>query len=306
MLKVKRNVVSKRTIVVSAAVVLLVLLFAYARAGGGLLKVLGLRQGGSGALDPAAEASTVVQRNIPYGEEGKQVLDLCRPKNLAGKAPGVALFHGGGGDKADFLPICKQLAASGYVAAAINFREEPAPAYPLLMADAKLALAWLRERPDVDGRRMAAWGGSLGGYLSSHLGTREDTERVQCVVNNYGPTDLFDPSLEENTWLMEQAVGKFFNGVTKEEDPDLYRDASPITHVSAEDAEFVFTRSVNDRLVPKSQAERMIAALRAEGKDVPALFEFQGTGNAHALKMGRTEMQRVWEFQKGFLDRCLA
>ncbi len=284
----------------------LILLLASLQAGGGLLRVLGLRQGGSGALDPAAEASIVVQRNIPYGEEGKQILDLCRPKNLAGKAPGVALFHGGGGDKADFLPICKQLAASGYVAATINFREEPAPAYPLLMADAKLALAWLRERPDVDGRRMAAWGGSLGGYLSSHLGTREDAENVQCVVNNYGPTDLFDPALEENTWLMEQAVEKFFNGVTKEEDPDLYRDASPITHVSADDAEFVFTRSVNDRLVPKSQAERMIAELRLAGKDVPDLFGFQGTGNAHALKMSRPEMQRVWEFQKGFLDRCLA
>lgn len=295
---------SHRTILLCIAAALLLL--ASVRVGGGLLRVLGLRQGGSGALDSAIETSIVVQRNIPYGKEGKQVLDLCRPKNLTGNVSGVALFHGGGGDKSDFLPICKQLAASGYVAATINFREEPAPAYPLLMADAKLALAWLRERPNVDGRRMAAWGGSLGGYLSSHLGTREDTEKVQCVVNNYGPTDLFDPALEENTWLMEQAVEKFFNGVTKEEDPDLYRDASPVTHVSADDAEFVFTRSVNDNLVPKSQAERMIEALRAEGKDVPDLFEFQGTGNAHALKMGRTEMQRVWDFQKGFLDRCLA
>src|SRR3989338_4733699 len=253
----------------------------------------------------ATSGSIVIRRDIPYGSEDKQVLDLCRPKTMSGKVSGVILIHGGGGDKSDFMRSCKLLAAGGYVAATINYREEPAPAYPMLLDDARLALSWLRARPEVDSTRMGAMGGSAGGYLSSHLGTRQDTERVQCVVNNFGPTDWSDPAVGGSPDMYERFTTKLFGNVTAEDDPGLYADASPITHVTSDDADFVFTRSVNDHLVPRSQAERMIAALRAAGKTVPDLYEFNATGSAHALQMSTEEMLKLWRFQKGFLDSCL-
>ncbi|MBI3464282.1 MAG: hypothetical protein HY000_14680 [Planctomycetes bacterium] len=128
------------------------------------------------------------------------------------------------------------------------------------------------------------------------------------MINQFGPTDLLDPDLETFNpafWSApERALTKLF-GPDDRNNAELRRQASPITHVSANDAEFIFTRSVNEKLIVKSQAMRMIEKLRGVGKTVPDLYEFQGEGPAHAVRMSREEAERVWGIQQEFLDRQL-
>lgn len=249
-------------------------------------------------------SNVIIIKDISYGSHEKQKLDLCRPKYMKDKLPAVILIHGGGGDKKSYSYACRRLAESGYIAITINWREEPEPFINLAIEDAKLASAWLHNREEVDPNRVAAIGGSGGGALSSLLGTMEFDYKVKCVINQFGPTDFTDPTLHNMSFWTDNVFPRAFK-VTYQQDPELYYKSSPIAYVSANDADFIFTRSVNDKLVPKSQAERMIAALRNVGKDVPDLYEFYGTGLAHALQVSPSEAERIWNIEKNFLYKCL-
>jgi len=248
----------------------------------------------------------IVDNDLAYGTLPLQKLDLCEPKNISGKVPAVILIHGGGGDKSDYSLICRQLAKEGLVVIAVNFRESPPPAYKVILPDNRDALSWLKQRPEVDPQRIAAMGGSLGGYVSSLLGTMEFPNKVKCVANNYGPTDFTDPSFYADSPIKEQFVDKFFGGVTFEDDPQLYRDLSPITHVSAQDAQpWLFTRSRNDHLVPRSQMERMVAALKGVGIS-SQIYEYNGTGSGHANTLPAKENLKLLDTRISFLVQCLS
>src|SRR4051812_45788751 len=101
----------------------------------------------------------------------------------------------------------------GYVAVTISYRltepdanNKPRWPFPAQIEDAKCAVRWLRANAakyHIDPKRIGAGGGSAGGHLSLLLGTTdeksrlegnggnpEQSSRVQCVVNYFGPTDL--------------------------------------------------------------------------------------------------------------------
>lgn len=261
--------------------------------------------GSLGITLSSAFSGVVIQKDIPYGDLEKQKLDLCEPKGLTGKVPGVILIHGGQGDKSSFMRACRKLAKKGLVAISVNFREEPPPSYKVVLADNQKALAWLKARPEVDNQKIGAMGGSLGGYVSSMLGTVEGSDKVQCVNNNFGPTDFTDPSEWEGSSLAEEFVEKFFGGVTYDEDPQLYRDLSPITHVSSNDAgKWLFTRSTNDSLVPRTQMTKMIDKLKTLGIQTE-FIEYDGTGGGHANKLPALEALKLLNQKVNFLVSCL-
>lgn len=257
----------------------------------------------------AQSPEIIVLKDLSYGPFPMQKLDLCMPKSLT---PGstissVILSHGGGGDKKNYLSICKGLARRGIVAATVNFREDPPPAYPRVVEDVKRALAWLKDlarRRNVEIHRVGAWGGSLGGYLSSMLGTNEFENKVSCVSNNFGPTDFTDPEWEGYSEGVYLFVNKFFGGITYEEDPELYENASPITHISANDAQsWLFTRSRNEKLVPRSQITRMASALEAVGIDTE-IYEYTGFGPGHANRF-ILKAKQLLEKRMNFMENCL-
>lgn len=253
----------------------------------------------------AQATEIIVEKDKPYGQHEKQKLDLCKPINLSKKVPGVILIHGGGGDKSQHLAECKALARNGLVAIAVNFREEPAPAYKVILPDNKMALAWLKARDDVDPTRIGAMGGSLGGYVASMAGASEFKDKVNCVVNNFGPTDFTDENWEGGP-LADEFVEKFFGGVTYEENPQLYESLSPITHVSSNDAApWLFTRSTNDQLVPRSQMTRMIDALKNVGIKTE-FYEYNGTGGGHANKLPPLKALQLFRKRINFLVNCLS
>lgn len=60
------------------------------------------------------------------------------------------------------------------------------------------------------------------------MGTLEFENKVKCVVNNFGMTDLTDPNLDWDTEFMQGVVQRFFGGVSINENPELYRDLLPL------------------------------------------------------------------------------
>ena len=253
----------------------------------------------------ASTSEISVSYDVAYGSHPKQKLDLCKPKNVSGKLAAVTLVHGGGGDKSSFTSICQKLAGRGFVAAAVNYREDPPPTYEVILADNQAALSWVKARDYVDPNKIGSWGGSMGGYVSSMQGDQEGSNKVQCVNNNYGPTDFTDPDEWEGSPLMDEAVQKFFGGVTYNENPQLYKDLSPITHVSSNDAgKWLLTRSTNDHLIPRTQMTKMVSALQNVGLQVE-FYEYNGTGSGHANKLGPLQARRLLQKRLNFMTDCL-
>lgn len=250
-------------------------------------------------------SKVIVEQNISYGSHEMQKLDLCKPKDFQGNVPGVMLIHGGGGDKKSFLNSCKKLAENGFVAITVNFQETPAPSYKVVLSDNRKALAWLKSSNKVDGEKIGVMGGSLGGYVASMAGTGEFKDKVDCVVNNFGPTDFTDENWEYSPWK-DEFIEKFFGGVTYEDDPELYKNLSPITHVSENDAlSWLFTRSTNDPLIPRSQMTRMIDALNSNGKETE-FYEYDGKGGGHSNKLPLWKARKLFNKRVNFLTNCLS
>lgn len=266
----------------------------------------------------AAIAAVQVESNVEYGREAGEalLLDLYLPAvDRSRLRPGIVFIHGGGwsgGDKSEFADKAKEMAGRGYVAISVNYRLAPKFKYPAAVDDVQLAVRWLKSRSadlHLDPDRIGAMGASAGGHLAAMLGVRDGRgrvaggvnslelqARVRCVVDYYGRMDL---GLEPvSSGFTEFRIG--FIGHTKAESPDLYAEASPITHVDARTAPFLLVHGARDPQVDPAQSIRMLAAL--EKANVEATLVLLGN-QGHGFK--GASARQAWDTAKAFLDRQL-
>src|SRR4051794_31997702 len=83
-----------------------------------------------------------VSRDLQYGTDGaeKLLLDVYQPSDATSPSPILILIHGGGwvsGDKAEYTPIARALASTGFVIFDINYSLDlsQSPAYPREVTD---------------------------------------------------------------------------------------------------------------------------------------------------------------------------
>ena len=128
--------------------------------------------------------------------------------------------------------------------------------------DVAEAVRRVTERDWIDDDRVVVFGGSYGGY-SAYWQTVRYPELYDAGVAWIGLTDLTD--MFENTMphfrteLMEKYLG------TPAENPELYEERSPVSHVENLDAPLLMVHGVNDRRVPVSQARIFRDALDEAG-----------------------------------------
>jgi gluconolactonase len=203
---------------------------------------------------PAEPPETVrAELDITYGKTPEQELklDVYRPKAGGDSLPACVLVHGGGwtkGDKEKFRPLAIALAERGYVVANIEYRLGPVAKYPAAVQDCSLAVRFVRanaKRFGLDPARIGTWGGSAGGHLVGVLAGASTQEKfltgdlkdvsaaVQATCIMAGPTDLTGEKFVESLRkAREQSYAFQWLGKLYDDAPDLYREASPITHFS--------------------------------------------------------------------------
>ena len=223
------------------------------------------------------------QRDVVYGKGGDVdlKLNLSRPKNPSSKKlPCVVVIHGGGwagGDRAHHDDLTWKFARQGYVSATIGYRLAPAHRFPAQVHDVKCAVRFLRANADnygLDPDRIGAIGFSAGGHLSMMLGVTERSDglegdggspdqssKVQAVVSFFGPTDLLAPDIPQRVL----GILNDFIGGTKHDKPAEYKKASPITHVTSDDAAMLLIQGTKDPLVPHTQTYPMLEAMTKNG-----------------------------------------
>jgi triacylglycerol lipase len=127
---------------------------------------------------PLALDGIELMRDLAYGEDGRQRLDVYRRAGT--KLPIVVHFGGGGfvaGDKrldeVFFNNIGAWFAHQGLLAVVANYRLAPAAAWPSGAEDVALAIRWIREnavRYGGDPDRIFLWGLSAGAtHVASFL-----------------------------------------------------------------------------------------------------------------------------------------
>ncbi len=228
----------------------------------------------------AADPETRVEQDIAYLGEGRQEkLDLYLPAKAdqGPRFPGVVIIHGGGftgGTKrgAREQNIGTTLAKTGYVCISIDYllAAKDKPAWPQNLHDCKTAVRWLRANADkyhVDADHIGVIGGSAGGHLALMVGLTDPDSgldpkepygkfscRVQAVVDLYGPGDLVSRGKDH----------VMFAG-TLADKPDLYRQASPVTHARKGNPPVLILHGTGDKTVPVEQSKLMAEALKKAG-----------------------------------------
>ncbi len=249
--------------------------------GGGKAK----KKDGRGAT--AAEGVRI-ERDVAFlAPDRKEKLDLYIPADAQEKDrfPLIIEIHGGGffgGDKASPREqgVCNALARKGYVCASLNYalaqKERQFTAYPQNVQDCKTAVRFLRKNAAlyrIDTERFGAIGGSAGGYFSLMLGFTKPKDgydskdlypgvssQIQAVVDMYGPVDFtVDPAS-----LAHARLGKILTQLDGWEKSKV-RKMSPLFYVAAGAPPVLVTHGGRDRVIPISQSEQLVAALKKTG-----------------------------------------
>ena len=204
---------------------------------------------------------------------------LIRPPHFdpSKKYPLLLLIHGGPQGEWDdawgYRWNQQVMAAPGYVALMINprgsfgyghkFTEEISrdwggKVYEDLMKGVDAAIA---KYPFIDGTRMAAAGGSYGGYMVDWLATH--TGRFKCLISHAGDWDEFSAYATEELWFEDWEMGgPYWTS------PDMYRKWSPMTYAGAlgkfKTPTLVITGELDYR-VPYTQSLEFFSALERQG-----------------------------------------
>ncbi|AQT79388.1 carboxylesterase [Mycolicibacterium litorale] len=235
--------------------------------------------------------------NISYGPGGRShLLDIWRRPDLpeGGRAPVLIQVPGGGWSVNDkrgqAYPLMSRMTELGWICVAINYSRSPRSAWPAHIVDVKRAIAWVRENiaqyggdPDF----IAITGGSAGGHLCSlaalssndpqlQPGFEDADTSVQAAAPFYGVYDL--TNVDNMHGLMMPLLEHVVMQRRLAEDPQLYRDASPMFRAHRDAPPFFVLHGENDAVIPSSQARTFAAALRAAGARTVSYAELP---NAH-------------------------
>jgi acetyl esterase/lipase len=269
----------------------------------------------SPAQAPPLPKGVKAMRDLAYVPDGheRQKLDLYLPEKADGALPVVVWIHGGAwraGSK-DRCPAVF-LVPKGYAVASINYRLSQHAVFPAQIEDCKAAIRWLRanaKKYHLDPKRVGVWGASAGGHLVALLGTTgnmkglegkgnlDQSSKVQCVVDWFGPTDFRNaPRGSDNP---NSPVTQLLGGPASKE-KEKAAQASPLAHVHKGCPPFLIMHGDQDKTVALAQSEKLAEALKKA--DVPVkLVVLKGDGHGGPQFRNEESRKRI----EAFFDKYL-
>jgi acetyl esterase/lipase len=261
---------------------------------------------GQGAATPAAEPAkpkwqkvlpetppgfTLVTKDVAVYPEHTVTLTLYVP-DKPGSYPAILDVHGGGWKARQVdsdRPMMERIAARGFVTGLVAYRLSNEAKYPAALHDCKAAIRYMRAHAAelrIDPARIGVMGGSAGGHLAGLVAMtsgkaefdgdgpdREQSSAVKAAIVMAATQDLVAANKEKTN---EGVVA--FLGATAVEKPELYAQASPITHVRAGVPPTIFIEGEKDTLkIGRAEMQEKLRALGIETelhtlKDAPHPF----------------------------------
>lgn len=193
-----------------------------------------------------------ISRDLPYGPDPEQRLDIFKPRVSEGKGlPIVVYFHGGGwisADKRIYDGICAVLSRYGFLMFNVNYRLAPGSRFPAQLQDAAQAIEWTHSNAvryggdpskivlagDSAGAQIAAWYASALHkrvlFPPAGIISRLPANCVRGLLLFYGVYD-FDTVLDA-PFPFIKIYAKSFLGADQKEYAANSALASPVKHVT--------------------------------------------------------------------------
>ena len=212
--------------------------------------------------------------NISYGDDSAQRMDIYLPAGrtlTATKA--IVLIHGGGwngGNKSDFNSYVDTFKRRlpDYAIFNINYRlVSNNHLFPTQEKDVKSAIDFITDKAaefQFDTSRIVLLGASAGGHLALLQAYKYKSPRIKAVIDYFGPTDL--TAMYEHPWhpLVTYAL-QMVTGTTPEDNPELYRQSSPMNFVTSKSTPTLIFHGGSDNVVDVSQSKELHAKLQQVG-----------------------------------------
>jgi dipeptidyl aminopeptidase/acylaminoacyl peptidase len=158
------------------------------------------------------------------------------------------------------------------------------------------AAKYLAQQGLVDGERVAIRGGSAGGYTT--LCALTFRKFFKAGASYFGVSDL--EALDRDTHKFESRYNRSLIGPYPEK-RDLYRARSPIHFAEQISCPVIFFQGLEDRVVPPSQSELMVEALRKNKISVAYIaFEGEQHGFRKAENIKRSLEAELYFYSKVF------
>jgi len=223
------------------------------------------------------------------GEEGDVHALWARPEGTSGPVPTVFMIHGGpqAADEDRYSAVRAVWLDAGFAVVHVNYRGssgygsawrdaiEGRPGTTEL-ADIAVVHEWAVSSDLADPAACVLEGWSWGGYLTLlGLGLQPELWAVGCA--GVPVADYLAAYADEMEPL--RAFDRSLFGGSPTEVPEVYRRASPITHVAAVRAPVLVLAGENDPRCPIRQVDNYLDALAAGGKEYAILRYDAGHGS---------------------------
>ncbi|MDL2340563.1 MAG: alpha/beta hydrolase [Pseudomonadota bacterium] len=213
-------------------------------------------------LVPKDGGVMVAARDVAFGPDQRQRLDVYRPVAAARDLPIIVFFYGGSwqsGSKNGYSWLAKALAARGFVVVIPDYRLHPAVRYPMFLEDNAAAVRWTianAKKVGGDPARLVLAGHSAGAYNAAMLAydprwLGAEQKQVHGFVGLAGPYDF----LPFDTQVTRDVFGAA---------PDL-QSTQPVNYIDAGDPPAFLGTGDTDTTVRPRNSDRLAAKLEAAG-----------------------------------------
>jgi len=207
---------------------------------------------------------TVEEKNIAYCTIGsrKFLIDAFFPKQQSSKRIAVIIVHGGGwrtGNRTLHYPLAQRLADLGYVCFTPEYRLSTEALYPAGVYDVKSSIRWVRKNAakyNIDPNKIVVAGHSAGGELAAMMGATNDiasfegdgcnkniSSKVNAVIDMDGLLAFIHPESGEGDDSKRTSAATNWFGYSKIENPELWKQGSPLTHTGPHTPPTLFINS---------------------------------------------------------------
>jgi len=216
---------------------------------------------------------------------------LFKPGGGDARKPAVVYVHGGGPrqmllgwhtrwEYANDYGVNQYLASQGFIVLSVDYRlsvgygqafqfpENAGLRGASEYADILAAGRYLQARPDVDGRRIGIWGGSLGGYLTA-LGLGRNSDVFAAGVDVHGAHDRIPTLTPEQ--LSHAIAGDGVSEAELRQALKVAYEASPIAAVPSWKSPVLFIHGDDDRIVNFRQTIDLRNRLAEKGVPIEEL-----------------------------------
>jgi acetyl esterase/lipase len=210
-----------------------------------------------------------VARDIPYGAEDRQVLDVYTRQDVPSK--GVVIFVHGGywdtGSKNDYPFLADSLTDQGFTTVVVNYRLVPIVTFPSYVEDVALAVKWTTENiADYGGntQNIFLMGHSAGAHIAALVAFDErylqnlglSNKTLRGFIGFAGPYDFLPVAPDDVRSIA--ALGAI----------ETYPDTQPVNFVDSADPPAFLVVSPTDTTVNPNNTLRFAAKIRDVGGSV--------------------------------------